>query len=152
MAEGPRIVKGFEKLIEYVVDHEAKVAEAISGQSKAKPWLNMSGDKLETKATEKTEEELGKVFNRDDANEDYEKARADEKAKSKQVALAKLAGDFLAACERDKRAQWRTRLRMVAHAASRRFGNGLDSGPVRRNTLDYLSRIYLKAREIPTSG
>lgn len=148
----PRIVKGFEDLIKYLVAHEQKVADAVSGQSDPKPWMDLSGDELSEKATEKTEDEIAKVFKRDDANEDYEKARADEKAKSKETALPKLAGDFLAACERDKRAQWRSRIRWAAHALGRRYGNGQDTGPLRRNTLDYLSRVYMKSQEVKTSG
>lgn len=148
----PRIVKGFEDLIKYLVAHETKVADAVSGQSDPKPWMNLSGDELSEKATEKTEDELAKVFKRDDANEDYEKARADPEAKSKETALPKLAGDFLAACERDKRAQWRSRIRWAAHALGRRYGNGQESGPLRRNTLDYLSRVYMKAQEVKASG
>lgn len=148
----PRIVKGFEGLIKYLVAHEKDVATAVSEQGEAKPWMNLSSDTLSEKATEKTEEELAKVFKRDDANEDYDKARADTEAKSKETALPKLAGDFLAACERDKRAQWRSRIRWAAHALGRRFGNGLDEGPLRRNTLDYLSRVYMKAQEVKASG
>lgn len=148
----PRIVKGFEDFIKYAVAHEAKVAESVSGQSDPKPWMNLSGDELSEKATEKTEDEIAKVFKRDDANEDYEKARADTDAKSKEAALAKLAGDFLATCERDKRAQWRSRIRWAAHALGRRFGNGKDTGPLRRSTMDYLSRIYMKSQEKPSNG
>jgi hypothetical protein len=148
----PRIVKGFEDLIKYLVAHDKKVAETVAGQSKAKPWLSLSESPLTEKATEKKETELAKVFKRDDANEDYEKARTEEGAKSKQAALAKLAGDFLAACERDKRAQWRSRIRWTAHALGRRYGNGRDSGSVRRNTLDYLSRIFMKSQEVPSNG
>jgi hypothetical protein len=147
----PRIVSGFENFIKYAVAHEQKVADAVSGQSDAKPWMNLSESPLQDKATDKTEDALAKVFKRDDANEDYEKARTDPDAKSKQVALAKLAGDFLAACERDKRAQWRSRIRWAAHALGRRWGNGQDAGPLRRNTLDYMSRIFMKAQEVPSS-
>jgi len=148
----PRIVKNFEDFIKYAVAHEAAVAEAVSGQGEAKPWMNLSGSELSDKATEKTEEEIAKVFKREDANTDYDKARADPEAKSKETALPKLAGDFLAACERDKRAQWRSRIRWAAHALGRRYGNGQDNGPLRRNTLDYLSRVYMKAQEVKASG
>lgn len=146
----PRIVKGFEDLIKYLVEHDKKVAEAVSGQGEAKPWLNLSQQPLTETATEKSETELAKVFKRDDANSDYEKARTTEDAKAKEVALSKLAGDFLAACERDKRAQWRSRIRWSAHALGRRYGNGLEAGPLQRNTLDYLSRIFMKAQEEPS--
>lgn len=147
-----KMVKEFEDLIAYLVAHEGKVDEAMAGQSKARPWCNLSGSELSTKATEKTEAAIHDVFKRDSANADYEQARTDKDAKSKQAAVAKIAGDFLAACERDKRAQWRTRLRMVAHATSRRFGNSKETGPLRRNTVDYLSRTFLKSQEVKPNG
>lgn len=137
----------FEKLVEHLVSHEESVATAMQAQGDPRPWMNFSDSELETAATEKTEDELDSVFDREKANETYVKARSDDEAKSQDVALAKLAGDFLAGFERDKRMQWRGRLRMVAHAASRRAGNGKNSGPLRRCTVDYLERIFLKARE-----
>lgn len=148
----PRIVKGFEDLIKYLVATEKSAATAVSGQSEPKPWMNMAGDELTEKAETKDETELAKVFKRDDANQDYETARTSEDAKSKEAALAKLAGDFLATCERDKRAQWRSRIRWAAHSLGRRYGNGRDTGPIRVNTLDYLSRIFMKSQEVPSSG
>ena len=146
----PRIISGFENLIKYLVAHEEKAATAVSGQSTAKPWMNFADSPLDPKAAEKLESELDAVFDREDANSDYEKARATSDSKSKEVALSKLAGDFLASFERDKRAQWRSRIRWAAHALGRRYGNGQDTGPLRRNTLDYLSRIYMKSQEEPS--
>jgi hypothetical protein len=147
MSDGPRIVPGFEKYVKYAVATAKAIADAVSKQQTAKPWMNLNGSQLQQKATEKLETDVGKVFKRDDANGDYEKARTDVKAKAKQIALAKLAGDYLAACERDKRMQWRSRIRMAAHATSRQFGNGKDSGPLQLNTVNYLSRIFLKSQE-----
>ena len=142
-----KIDKKFEKLAEHLVKHEEAVATAMQAQSTPRPWMNFSDDKLETAASEKSEAELDSVFDREDANQAYVQARSNEEAKAKEVAVAKIAGDFLGACERDKRMQWRGRIRMVAHAASRRAGNGKNSGPLRRCTVDYLERVFLKASE-----
>ena len=141
------IDKRFEKLIEYLLEHQDEAATAVAEQSDPRPWMNFSSDTLETKAEERKEEVLHDVFSRDDANEKYVKARQDKKAKSNEVAVPKLCGDFMAGFERDKRAQWRGRIRSVAHAASRQKGNSQEAGPLRRNSLDYLQRIFLKAQD-----
>lgn len=145
--------KKFEKLIDYLVEREEAVADAMQSQGDPRPWLNFSTGDLVVKATEKTEAELDKVFDRNDANEAYVKARSDEEAKSRDVAVSKLAGDFLAAFERDMRMRWRGRIRMIAHAAARRAGNGKASGPLRRCTVDFLERMFLKSsEEVKQSG
>lgn len=142
-----RLDRKFEKLVEYLVSHEESTAAAMQAQTEPRPWMNFSTGDLVVKAAEKTEGELDSVFDRNSANEAYARARSDEDAKSRDVAVAKLAGDYLAAFERDKRMQWRDRIRMIAHAASRRSGNGKPGGPLRRCTVDYLERIFLKSRE-----
>ena len=146
--------KKFEGLIDGVVAVEEKVAEAVFKQSKPKPWMNFVDDAIpsEQRPEEKKEVELKKTFNRKEANEEYAKIRGDEGAKSQEVALTKLAGDYLAACERDKRGQWRSRIRMIAHATALRAGNANKKGPLRRNTVDYLERIFMKAEEASSGG
>lgn len=147
----PNIDSRFEALVTYLTAHEKEVAESVDKQE-PRPWMNFSGDDLETKAEDKKEATLHDVFSRDKANEDYTKARNDEEAKSNETALPKLAGDFMAAFERDKREQWRSRIRTIAHAQSRRAGNGQDEGPIRRHTMEFLSRIFMKAEEKEPNG
>jgi len=140
----------FEKLIDGVVKVEQKKGEAAQKQSEPKPWMNFASDDIPSaqRPTEKKETELDKkTFNREKANEDYVKARTDEEAKSQDVAVSKIPGDFLGACVRDKRMQWRSRIRQIAHGFAVDAGNGENAGPLRRNTVDYLERMYLKARE-----
>ncbi len=137
----------FEKLVEHLVSHEEAVATAMQAQGEPRPWMNFSGADMQTPTTEKTEAALDATFDREKANEEYVKARSDEEAKSRDVALPKIAGDFLAGFERDKRMQWRSRIRIAAHAAARHAGNGKNSGPLRRCTVDYLERIIMKSRE-----
>lgn len=141
------IDKRFEKLIQYLLEHQDAAAVALSAQGTGRPWMNFSSDTLETKAEDRVEATLHDVFSRDEANEKYVRARQNRKAKSNEVAVPKLCGDFMAAFERDKRAQWRSRIRLVAHAVSRQKGGGQEEGPIRRNSLDYLQRLYLKARD-----
>lgn len=153
-----KINQSFQKLVEYLVAHEKKVGEAAKEQSagKPRPWMDFSQSPLTTKAEKKAEDEGGlrPVFSREDSglNQEYVDARSKEDSKSNEIAVPKLEGDIMAAFERDKRMQWRTRIRMVAHAAARRAGNGLDKGPLRKHTLDYLSRIFLKAEEKKSDG
>ena len=146
--------KKFEKLIDGVVAVEEKVAAAVFEQSEPRPWMNFTDDAIpaDQRPAEKKETELKKTFDRTGVNEEYVKVRSDENAKSREVALAKVAGDFLASCERDKRGQWRSRIRMVAHATAVRAGNANKSGPLRRNTVDYAERMFMKAQEKTSGG
>lgn len=146
------IDKHFEKLINTLVEHDKGVAEGAFDQSKPRPWMNFSAESMETPIEEKTEEKLHDTFSREDIEEKYITASNDKEAKANELTLPKLQGDFLAAFERDKRMQWRSRVRMAAHAMSRRFGNGNEKGPIRRRTLDYFSRIYLKAEDHQRDG
>ena len=142
--------KKFEQLIGGVVKVEAAKAEAAQTQGEPKPWMNFASDDIpeDQRPTEKTETELEeKTFDRTDANRTYTEARANEEAKSQDIATSKLTGDFFGACVRDKRMQWRSRIRQIAHGFAVDAGNGEEAGPLRRNTIDYLQRMFLKARE-----
>jgi len=144
--------KGFEKLIETLVAHEKSVADAAFDQSKPRAWMTFADQTMKTPIEEKDEEKLHDTFSRDDVEEKYIKASNDKESKSNELALPKLQGDFMAAFERDKRMQWRSRIRMVAHAMSRRAGNGNEKGSIRRRTIDYFSRIFLKAEDYQRDG
>jgi len=142
--------KKFEKLLSGVVKVEKTKADAAQTQSAPKPWMNFASDDIpgEQRPDKKEEKQLDeKTFDRTDANKSYVQARSNKEAKSQDVALAKLAGDFFGACVRDKRLQWRSRIRQLAHGFAVDAGNGEDAGPLRRNTIDYLQRIFLKAEE-----
>lgn len=140
----------FEKLISGVVKVETAVAEAAQKQGTPKPWMNFASDDIpeDQRPSTKSEKDLNtKTFDRTKSNQDYVSARQDPESKGQDVAISKLAGDYLGACARDKRAQWRPRIRQLAHGFASAAGNGEDAGPIRRNTVDYLQRIYMKARE-----
>lgn len=144
----------FEKLIKGLVSSAQKVADAALKQTDPLPWSNFTDDEIpsEQRPTSKKETELkDKTFNRDKPNEEYTKKRADKEAKAKEVAVPKIEGDFLAAYERDKRLQWRSPIRVMAHAFARRAGSGSDAGPLLKNTVDFLTRVFLKSKERPTT-
>mgnify|MGYP000332749024 CR=1 FL=1 len=144
--------KKFESLIDGIVVVEGEVAEAIHKQTTLRPWMNFASAAFPAaqRPAKKQEIELKKTFDRVAVNEEYVKVRSNEEATAQEVALAKIAVDFLASCERDKRGQWRSRIRMVAHATGLRAGNANKSGPLRRNTVDYMERMFMKAQEKPS--
>ena len=144
---GLKLDKTFEQVIAYSVEQQEAIAKAMATQADGRPWMNFDSDTLEQKATEKKETELHSVFSRDKINEAYVQARQDPAAKYREIALAKVPGDFLGSCERDKRMQWRSRIRMFAHAAARSAGHGMKSGPLRKSTVDYIQRIIMKSTE-----
>lgn len=139
--------KKFEELIKGLVKAEKKVGDAMLKQTDPRPWCNFAGDDIpsEQRATDKKEKTLNTPLDRNDATEEYVKKRSDSEADARDVAVPKMIVDYLAAMQRDKRMQWRSRIRMIAHASGRRAGNGQDNGPLRVNTLEYFSRAYLKA-------
>jgi hypothetical protein len=143
----------FEKLIKGIVAQEKKISEAAQKQATPLPWSNFAGEDIpaEQRPESKKETELkDKTFNRDKPNEEYTQKRADKDAKAKDIAVPKITGDFLASYERDKRLQWRSPIRVLAHAFARRAGNGQDNGPFMKNTVDYLTRVYMKSTERQT--
>jgi len=137
----------FENVVGYAVERQKEAADAMSKQTAGRPWLNFDKVPLKQQAAKKAESELHEVFSRDKVNETYVAARQNVEAKSREVALAKISGDFLAACERDKRMPWRSRIRIFAHAAARCAGHGSEAGPLRRSTIDFLQRMVMKSRE-----
>lgn len=147
---GSSLNEKFQQLIKGIVATERKAAEALQKQTTPKPWLNFAGDDFETKAEEKKETALKQPLDREKANEDYLKARGDEEATSVDTAAAKIAGDYLGSVERDKRMQWRTRIRQMAHAAARRAGNGNDKGALTVNSTGFVERMILKSEAKPS--
>jgi len=147
--------KKFEGLIKGLIATDKKVAEAAQKQTDPRPWSNFTDEVFAQEGQQpesKKETELkDKTFNRDAIIEEYVKKRGDKDAKAKDIAVTKTEGDFMAAFERDKRLQWRSRIRTIAHAFGRRAGNGVDSGPLRKNTADFLTRVYIKSTS-PQSG
>jgi hypothetical protein len=149
-----RIDENLQNLIKYLQQQETKTADALSKQSTGRAWFNFSEEPLsgEQRTATSNEKELHDTFNRDEANQDYVEARQNPDAKSREVALAKTAGDYLAAFERDGRMRRRTRIRMMAHSAARAKGQGSTAGALQRDIMDFLSRMFMKTTEKPVVG
>ena len=137
-----RIDPNLEKVVAYFQERLQEVSQGFQAQQ-GRPWMDLQ----ELESTSKAEADLRKSFNRDEANADYVKARENRDAVSAEIMLSKLSGDFLAGFERDTRMRRRSRIRMMAHAASVAEGLGADTGPLRRNTVDWLQRIFVKTEE-----
>lgn len=146
---GSQLNDKFQQLIKGLVATEKKAAEALQKQTTPKPWVNFASDDFKTKAAEKKETALKQPLDRKKANEDYLKARGDEEGQSLDTTAAKIAGDYLGAVERDKRMQWRSRIRQIAHATGLRAGNGNDAGALTVNSTGFVERMILKAESKP---
>ena len=134
-----RFDPNLETVVAYLQAREGEIAEAFQA-TRGRPWMDLQ----ELGSTGKNEAELKTIYNRDIANEDYVTERQNPDATSAEIVLSKLSGDYLAGLERDTRMRRRSRIRMLAHSAARAEGMENDAGPLRRNTVDYLSRIYMK--------
>jgi len=112
----------------------SKGSVALSGR----PWLTFNaikeGGKFDLSA-------IREIFSRTELDTAYAEAVGNVEAKEKTVHALKLSADFLAGMERDYRMRQRSRIRMFTHAAAITKTNGLDTGPLIRNTNHWLQRI-----------
>lgn len=88
---------------------------------------------------------MGKPFNRDKANEDYEAATNDPKnpGKSGDLVVTTTQIDIMATMERAFRARHSSRFpRMMAHlTGTRKYGHGHEQGIFTQSMLDYVQNL-----------
>jgi len=126
-----------EKLVDYLVSKSEKISKGTFG-SEGRPWLNFDDlDEVE----QFDFEALHELFSRNSSNDEYGSLRIENEAEAKDLQTAKLSADFLAGFERDVRMRRRSRVRMFIHGGSRAAANGQSVGPLRVNTIDWLTRI-----------
>jgi len=129
--------KDFEKLIE-----TARLAQASIGQATAdggqRRWFDL---KELTVVGQFDLAALGELFSRQSVNDIYGSKLTEDGAQTKEFQTAKLTNDYLAGLERDQAARMRSRVATIMHGASRARANGATAGPLRRNTIDFLTRI-----------
>jgi hypothetical protein len=111
-------------------------AKGITGEG-LRAWMNFS-DVLEVGRFEL--DKLSDLFQRTSANEGYLTARTTE-AKAKDICVPKLTVDILAGLQRDYTMRMRSRIRIFSHASAIHKANGSGSGPLRRNSIDVITRI-----------
>ena len=133
----------FEKIVKYLTDASKKVADG-STKDWTRPWINFQS----ITAVEKFDfEGVHKLFTRQAANDAYGAKRSDKNALAKDIQSSKLTGDYLAGWERDYRMRTRSRVRMIAHTASRMAANGDNKGPLVRNSTGWIGNIMAEDKK-----
>jgi len=114
---------------------------------KLRPWMNFAGiakvgkfdfDGLFGSSVSPSRPGL---FERKKISDDYTKARQKDTAVSKEIWIPKLSSDLLAGSQRDHAMRMRSRVRFMAHAATRQKANSVDTGPLTVNTITLLARL-----------
>lgn len=126
-----------EKVVGYLVATEEKIADGTFAKGR-RPWLDFEPVKKAGKFDLAAQHE---IFDRSASNDAYANARTQPDAKLKQAQTAKLSIDLLAGMERDHKMRIRSRVRMLVHGGVRATHHGDDAGPIRRNMIDWQSRI-----------
>ena len=125
------------KVVDYLVATEKKVADGTFGKAR-RPWLDFEDVE---KAGKFDLEKQHKIFDRDASNTAYVKAHTEPDARLKEARTAKLSIDLLAGMDRDHKMRIRSRVRMMVHGGVRAKSLGDDKGPIRRNMIDWQTRI-----------
>lgn len=133
----------FEKVVNYLIDVSKKIADG-STTSWSRPWINFQSI---TAIGKFDFAGLHELFTRKASNDSYGVKRSSADALAKDIQSSKLSGDYLAGWERDYRMRTRSRVRMFAHVASLMSTNGTDSGPLVRNSRDWLNRIMTEDKK-----
>lgn len=121
---------------------QSNAGESADGMCKAgqKLWFDFRGETGD-KVGKFEYEKLHKLFNRDNANEQYIQGRNKIGTIARNIQTAKMSGDFLAGLERDFRMRHRSRIRMFIHAGTRYDSNSKPIGPLRRNTTEWFNSL-----------
>lgn len=137
MAVDPQL----EKIITSIVTAEGLIGPGIFGAGQ-RPWFNFADVQ---KVGKFDYAGIHALFTRDSSNDTYAKARQSATTTSKEIQTAKLSADYLAGMERDYRMRTRSRVRMFVHGGNRAVANGSAKGPVKVNSIDWLSRMLAES-------
>lgn len=83
-------------------------------------------------------DEIADTFSRNGTSKAYLETLTGEQNSFRVAQAAKVQGDVLSAFERDLRMRSRSRMRMMAHAASRMASHGVAAGPIQSNLLQFV--------------
>lgn len=125
-----------DKVITSMQTASATAADGTVGNG-LRPWFNFADVK---EAGQFDFEDVMEIFSREVANTEYLTARSQD-PKSKEVAVPKLTVDILAGLQRDYLARTRSRIRYFTHAAAMHAADGSGEGPLRRNSVDFVTRV-----------
>jgi len=127
----------FQNVINYLIQQQ-KVSGAALLEGGARTWQ----DFVEVADVDRFDfAKQATIFSRAKANAQYESLHAKDTGLAKEVQAVKQSADVLAGLERDFRMRTRTRIRMFIHSANRNYGNGLAKGPLKVNTIGYVTRL-----------
>lgn len=131
-----KISAQLQKVVKSVSGAVANNGKAVTGKGSRK-WINFAdvvpAGKFDFKKT-------ATIFDRKATNADYAAARTGT-GLAKDIQTIKLGGDMLAGFERDYRMRQRSRIRSFVHVAARANANGTATGPLTRNSIEFLTRI-----------
>jgi hypothetical protein len=117
-----KVPSKFTKLTDYFVDQKKTIGEAMHNE-KQRPWLDFQ--ELKGAVGNFNIKGLRANFDRTEANDEYMKAKQNKEAVDPDIAVPKLAADFMSVCERDfADMRKRSRIRMMVHAGVRDRNNG----------------------------
>ena len=133
----------FTKVVNYLKKVQGDVAGGVFGEGQ-RPWVNFDDVQV---VGQFDLPGLMELFSRQASNNDYSNLRANKNSQIKELHTAKISADYLAGFQRDIGMRRRSRVRMLIHGANRSWANGLDTGPLQRNTTDWLSRMLSDDKE-----
>jgi hypothetical protein len=119
---------------------QASCEEAAKGTvgEDLRPWFNLSDI---TKVGQFELDKLRDLFKRETANSEYLQSRATAGVKAKEICAPKLIVDMIGGLQRDYSMRMRSRIRMFCHSAAINDSNGNGTGPLRRNSVDLITRV-----------
>jgi hypothetical protein len=131
------IDENLEKVIKSLQTSCEEAAKGTVGEE-LRPWFNFS-DVMEVGQFEL--DKLRDLFVRDAANAEYLVARSTAEAKTKAICVPKMTVDMLGGMQRDYAMRMRSRIRIFCHSAAMHSADSEGTGPLRRNSIDLLTRI-----------
>lgn len=131
------IDRKFEELIKSVMKAQADISTAVS-RGDQRRWMDF---KEIAEAGQFDLNSISRIFSRASLNDRFGNLIGKTGTQTKDVNVVKLANDVLAGMERDYVSRVRSRIATIMHAASRSRANGKTTGPLRRNTIDYMTRV-----------
>jgi hypothetical protein len=131
------IDRKFEELIKSIMKAQADISAAVSHGDQRR-WMDF---KEIVEAGQFDLVSVGKIFSRESLNNLFASLLGKTGIQTKEFNVAKLSNDVLAGMERDYVSRTRSRIATIMHTASRARANGKPTGPLRRNTIDYLTRV-----------
>lgn len=137
------------------LDPKLQAVLAEIRRTRENSWKGMLGEELRTwlnfggiqKVGQFELEKLFELFDRGAMDDEYNKARAKEGARANEVWIPKISSVLLAGFQRDYVLRTRSRIRYMAHAATRLKSDGKDNGPFTVNTSTLFARIEAASEE-----